>query len=592
MGKGWRACSTPHDRGCWLRKDGIDKFDITTDYETRWPKGVTRKYHLDVTKMELAPDGFKNLDGKVFNRTYPGPWIQACWGDDLEITITNYLKNNGTTIHWHGIRQLGTLEMDGVNGITQCPIATNDSFTYKFKATQYGSSWYHSHYSLQYGDGLLGPMTIYGPSSANYDEAIDPILMTDWNHRSAFTDFYQELVPGAGPPNMTSILLNGRGNYTCTEQENRDRNCTKPPEKYNVRFQRGKKYLMRLINTSVDTTFVFAIDNHNVTVVGSDFVPIRPYSTSSVLVGIGQRYHVIVEAKPINDTRPAKDQNFWIRTFVARRCGRFTTPQDEKVGILRYSPKSTALPTTTNQSFPLKCSDEPYESLVPVVPWKVGPPSNNEAADSYEAGLTIPTEANPAPHGNFSRWAIGEHPLWLNFSNPTILNLNNTDWDPELVVIPQNLKDDSWIYLLITATDIPVPTRDRNFVAAAHPIHLHGHDFAILKQSETPFPGSPVNLTLNNPPRRDVALLPAGGYIIIAFKSDNPGAWLLHCHIAWHASSGLALQILERQDEVVINPENFKETERVCRNWKRWFADTGNFWKPGDVEAFQEDSGI
>ena len=46
MGKGWRACSTPHDRGCWLRKDGIDKFDINTDYETRWPKGVTRKVYL------------------------------------------------------------------------------------------------------------------------------------------------------------------------------------------------------------------------------------------------------------------------------------------------------------------------------------------------------------------------------------------------------------------------------------------------------------------------------------------------------------------------------------------------------------------
>ena len=56
-----------------------------------------------------------------------------------------------------------------------------------------------------------GPMTIYGPSSANYDEAKDPILMTDWNHRSAFSDYYQEITPGLGPPPMTSILLNGRG---------------------------------------------------------------------------------------------------------------------------------------------------------------------------------------------------------------------------------------------------------------------------------------------------------------------------------------------------------------------------------------------
>ncbi|KAL9101251.1 MAG: hypothetical protein Q9187_009265 [Circinaria calcarea] len=215
-----------------------------------------------------------------------------------------------------------------------------------------------------------------------------------------------------------------------------------------------------------------------------------------------------------------------------------------------------------------------------------------ERADTFEAGLTTPTKDHPTPHGNFSRWAIGEHPLWLNFSNPTILNLNNTNWDPELVVVPENLKDDSWIYLLITATDIPFPNQNRNFVAAAHPIHLHGHDFAILKQSETPYPGPTVNLTLNNPPRRDVALLPAGGYLIIAFKSDNPGSWLLHCHIAWHASSGLALQILERQDEVVIEPGSLKETERVCRNWRSWFADTGNYWKAGDVEAFQDDSGI
>ena len=52
-------------------------------------------------------------------------------------------------------------------------------------------------------------MTIYGPSSASYDEAVRPILMTDWNHRSAFEDFYLELTQG--PPNMSSILLNGTG---------------------------------------------------------------------------------------------------------------------------------------------------------------------------------------------------------------------------------------------------------------------------------------------------------------------------------------------------------------------------------------------
>ena len=48
--------------------------------------------------------------------------------------------------------------MDGVNGITQCPIAPGQSFTYNWTALQYGSSWYHSHYSVQYADGALGPL--------------------------------------------------------------------------------------------------------------------------------------------------------------------------------------------------------------------------------------------------------------------------------------------------------------------------------------------------------------------------------------------------------------------------------------------------
>jgi FtsP/CotA-like multicopper oxidase with cupredoxin domain len=66
--------------------------------------------------------------------------IMADWGDDIEITVTNNLQNNGTSLHWHGMRQLGSNEQDGVNGVTECPIAPGDSKVYKFKATQYGTT--------------------------------------------------------------------------------------------------------------------------------------------------------------------------------------------------------------------------------------------------------------------------------------------------------------------------------------------------------------------------------------------------------------------------------------------------------------------
>lgn len=70
--------------------------------------------------------------------------------------------------------------MDGVPGITECPLAPGESKTYSFQATQYGTSWYHSHFSGQYGDGVLGPIVIYGPATANYDIDLGPLTVTDW----------------------------------------------------------------------------------------------------------------------------------------------------------------------------------------------------------------------------------------------------------------------------------------------------------------------------------------------------------------------------------------------------------------------------
>jgi hypothetical protein len=113
-------------------------------------------------------------------------------------------------------------------------------------------------------------------------------------------------------------------------------------------------------------------------------------------------------------------------------------------------------------------------------------------------------------------------------------------------------------------------------------IHLHGHDFAILQQVENEeYDHSKLNLTLDNPPRRDVVLLPNGGFVVIAFKADNPGTWLMHCHIARHVSEGLALQIMERQADTAAmlppgSPE-MVEAERVCAAWREWEGKQAGF---------------
>ncbi|KAL8791999.1 MAG: hypothetical protein Q9195_005417 [Heterodermia aff. obscurata] len=276
---------------------------------------------------------------------------------------------------------------------------------------------------------------------------------------------------------------------------------------------------------------------------------------------------------------------------VAKGCSGFGSPPEEKIGILRYNSTCELEPTTEINKFGNSCADEPYEKLVPILPWKVGKPSNEQGYNTFQVGLS--DKGPRAPWGNISRWQMGDHPLWLNFSNPTILNIPwdrkgpKKDWrnDPtlsDLAVVDElnaNTKD-SWIYLLITATKFPFGNfKTGSFVPASHP-------------SKSPYWTELVDMKFDNPPRRDVALLPAGGYLIIVFKADNPGSWLLHCHIAWHASSGLALQILERERDIAdtISPARKAETERVCQKWNDWYSDPNNYFDP--KQPLQDDSGI
>lgn len=131
-------------------------------------------------------------------------------------------------------------------------------------------------------------------------------------------------------------------------------------------------------------------------------------------------------------------------------------------------------------------------------------------------------------------------------------------------------------------------------------IHLHGHDFAILHYSKENHLFNPREFALScadnkdlicdNPPRRDVVVVPPGGFAVIAFKTDNPGSWLMHCHIAFHASNGLALQILERLPDArriyATDKPNIQAVEQGCEEWTPWWNAE---FKRGQI---QDDSGI
>lgn len=103
-------------------------------------------------------------------------------------------------------------------------------------------------------------------------------------------------------------------------------------------------------------------------------------------------------------------------------------------------------------------------------------------------------------------------------------------------------------------------------------MHLHGTDFAVLAQETVPWDPvtGPGFFNYDNPPRRDTVMLSHTGFVALAFRPNNPGAWLLHCHIASHASSGLTAQILIRRrdeawDEGYLG--GLDEVRAGCRAW-------------------------
>lgn len=119
---------------------------------------TTREYQFNISQAYASPDGFQKLMILV-NGQSPGPLIEANVGDTVRVLVHNGLGNMSTSIHWHGIDQKNTTWMDGVSGITQCAIPPGESFTYEFQISdQRGTFWYHAHTTMQYTDGLFGPL--------------------------------------------------------------------------------------------------------------------------------------------------------------------------------------------------------------------------------------------------------------------------------------------------------------------------------------------------------------------------------------------------------------------------------------------------
>ncbi|KAM0515152.1 hypothetical protein ACHAPS_009185 [Verticillium nonalfalfae] len=481
------------------------------------------------------------------NGSIPGPTIFADWGDTVTVHVTNSLSTslNGTSIHFHGMRQNNTNQHDGVAAVTQCPVAVGESVTYTWKATQYGSSWYHSHFALQAYQGIFGGIIINGPASANYDEDLGVVFLNDWDHQTV--DELYAVAQTNGPPMLDNGLINGTNVY------GDDDDASQTGKRLTIPFSAGTSYRMRLVNAAVDTHWKFSIDNHTLTVIAADLVPVEPYITTMVDLTMGQRYDIIVTA---NQAEAA--DSFWMRAIPQSACS--DNESTDNIKAIVYYGDSVTTPKTIGYDYTDSCDDE-SDNLVPVVSKAV------EGADWSD--LAIATVGRNS--AGLFKWYLNSTSLLVDWADPTLGQVlaGATEWETENAVL-QLSEANKWVYLVVqTAMGVP------------HPIHLHGHDFFVLAQGSGTYSAS-VTLNTENPPRRDTALLPASGYLVMAWETDNPGVWLMHCHIGWHASEGFALQFIERYSEIAGISDQSSLNDG-CSTWSS-FQDT--------YSIEQEDSGI
>ncbi|CAI6335069.1 unnamed protein product [Periconia digitata] len=553
-----QACvNGPTSRNCWL--PGFDS--NTNQYET-WPSGKIVRKTLTITNTTCNPDGAGERVCMLVDGSLPGPTIIADWGDTLEITVRNQLQHNGTSIHWHGFRMLHTNMEDGVNGVTECALAPGDSKTYRFQATEYGTTWYHSHFSAQYGDGVVGTIIINGPATANYDIDLGTYAISDWYYMTAYQ---AARLAFNGPQLPNNVIINGT-----------NKNTAGGGQYNNVKLEPGKKHRLRLVNTAVDIATRVSLDGHNFTVISEDFVPVVPYNTSWVLLGIGQRYDVIIDA-----TQSNSNGNFWFRAIPEGLCRSSTIGNTIGRSIFTYANSTLADPPTDtpNQNPPTACMDP---NSTPQIPRDV--PSETFAAQARDIPFTF-EETVVTNNESLVLWTVNGSSMMIDPAEPTLeyLAKGNESFPKPYNLIEVNPEADwtYWIIQQIVDANGPSPVAP----GIPHPIHLHGHDMFVLGTGAGQFNVEQhfSSLKFQNPPRRDVHHIPARGWMVIAYPSDNPGAWLMHCHIAFHVAMGLSVQFLERKDEIVL-PAPDSEWFNTCNNYENYIRN-GPEWP-------QDDSGL
>ncbi|XP_046822768.1 laccase-1-like [Vespa crabro] len=600
-------------------KDGAPKMDCYYTFKIESYRTMSKACYdcpfnvTDCFRPHCVPaDGIKRSILAV-NRQMPGPSIEVCQGDRVIIDVINLLHSESTTMHWHGLHHHKTPFMDGVPYISQCPIPPGSSFRYDYIATEIGTHFWHSHIGLQRGDGLFGPIIVRAPPSKNWHKDlydVDEFTLTlyDWTHQMS-TDIFLAHHHSNGDNKPRNLIVNNLGRYKSNMNDTNKISTTMPLTTFRVK--KNLRYRFRLINSEfLNCPIEVSVDNHTLIVVSSDGRDIEPVEAESLVNYAGERFDFIVNMNQ-------EVNNYWIRFRGLMDCDeRFFGVH--QVAILRYENAKEIDPEG-------EISYERPPSYLPGL-------QVNTLNKGTESNNTISIASLNAMDKN-DKTSIRE-PDYQFYVSYDFYPKNNPDFHrddlydfyqvrdrsqqlftPQLNNISMKLPS----FPLMSQRDLIDPNQfcnsstvkgcDKKFCScthvlqvklnsvvevilidegityeANHPFHLHGYQFRVIgmerlnknitvdlvKKLDA---DGKINRKLDRAPLKDTVTVPNKGYTILRFYADNPGYWLFHCHIEFHAEIGMSLIFkVGNHEDMQQVPYNFPR----CGDWKSSFDESTN----------------
>ncbi|CAO2166987.1 unnamed protein product [Urochloa humidicola] len=530
-------------------------------------EGAIREYQFDVQMTNVtrlcSSKGIVTVNGQ-----FPGPTVFAREGDMVVVRVVNHVPYN-MSIHWHGIRQLRSGWADGPAYITQCPIQSGQSYVYKFTITgQRGTLWWHAHISWLRAT-VYGPIVILPkpgvpyPFPAPYKEV--PVIFGEWWKADTEAVISQALQTGGGPNVSDAFTINGLPGplYNCSAKDT-----------FKLKVQPGKTYMLRIINAVLNEELYFSIAGHQLTIVDVDAVYIKPITVDTLLITPGQTTNVLLTTKP---SYPAATYYMLAAPYSTGRPGTFDNTT--VAGILEYEDPSSPPPHAAfNKNLPV------FKPTLPQI-------NDTNFVSNYTAKLrSLATSDYPAnvplevDRHFFFTVGLGTHPCAVNgtcqgptndtrfaasvnnvsFVLPTTALLqahftgrSNGVYSPNFPAAPlvpfnytgtppnnTNVSNGTKLVVIPYGTTVELVMQGTSILGAeSHPLHLHGFNFFVVGQGFGNFDPvkDPAKYNLVDPVERNTVGVPAGGWVAIRFRADNPGVWFMHCHLEVHVSWGLKM---------------------------------------------------